>query len=65
MVIDVLVESALATSKSDAKRLIDQGGVMINNKKVEDGTLLFNSQAKGDAILQVGQRKFIDVKIQK
>ncbi|MBS4164523.1 Tyrosine--tRNA ligase [Candidatus Protochlamydia amoebophila] len=34
--IDLLVETKLQTSKSEARRLLRNGGVYINNKKIED-----------------------------
>ncbi|HVA96293.1 MAG TPA: tyrosine--tRNA ligase [Candidatus Acidoferrales bacterium] len=65
-VIDVLIESGLAASKSDAKRLIEQGGVIVNNEKVSDGTVLFNSLTEdGHAVIQVGKRKFVKLEIKK
>jgi tyrosyl-tRNA synthetase len=41
-IIDVLVETGLASSKSDARRLIDQGAVQVNSQKVTSST--FNIQ---------------------
>lgn len=35
-IIDILVNSKLASSKSEARRLIEQGGITINNKKIID-----------------------------
>ena len=35
-IVDVLVEANLASSKSVARRLIDQGGVQVNNQKISD-----------------------------
>mgnify|MGYP002136817373 CR=1 FL=1 len=34
--IDLLVKAGLQTSKGDARRLIKNGGVYLNNKKIED-----------------------------
>jgi len=55
--VDVLVETKLAPSKSEAKRLIEQNGV-----KVDDKTATEDTQVKSGNILQVGKRKFIRVK---
>ncbi len=60
--IDILVKSGLAPSKSAARRLIEQGGVKLNNQKVADPEKLltegdFNSQ--NTATLQVGKRKVV------
>lgn len=62
-VLDVLVESGLAASKSDAKRLVEQGGVEIDNERITDGNLTFETLAKNDeTIIQVGKRKFVKIK---
>lgn len=53
---DVLVDQALAASKSDAKRLIDQGGVTLNGKRISD----LNSKLE-NGVLGVG--KFRKIKI--
>lgn len=60
---DVLVAANLAASKSDAKRLIEQGGVMVNNEKIADGNLSFGDLVKDDeTLIQVGKRKFVKIK---
>ncbi|MDD4795659.1 MAG: tyrosine--tRNA ligase [Bacilli bacterium] len=35
-IIDILVNSKIASSKSEARRLVEQGGITINNKKIID-----------------------------
>ncbi len=57
---DLLVETKLAASKSEARRLISQGGVKINQKAVEDKPLVLGT--KNNLILQVGKRKFVKIK---
>ncbi|MDD5103345.1 MAG: tyrosine--tRNA ligase [Candidatus Peribacteraceae bacterium] len=54
--IDVLVTGKLVSSKSEARRVIEQGGVKMNNKVVQ-------SLGEGieSGILQVGKRKFVHV----
>lgn len=52
---DLLVESKLAGSKSDARRLIEQGGVKLNGEKVEADKFAFSS---GD-VLKVGKRNYL------
>jgi tyrosyl-tRNA synthetase len=39
-VVDLLVESGLASSKGDARRAIDGGGVYMNNARVEDAAAM-------------------------
>ncbi|MFA6417020.1 MAG: tyrosine--tRNA ligase [Patescibacteria group bacterium] len=53
----VLIESGLASSKSEAKRVIEQGGVKINQEVVKE--LDFNIPA--GAILQKGKLKFLKI----
>jgi len=57
---DLVVATKLATSKSEARRLIDQGGVKINQKPVKDEMIYLSTT--NDLILQVGKRKFIKIK---
>ena len=57
---ELLVSLSLVESKSQARRLIEQGGVKINDNKVnnwQDKVLL----SSGD-IIQVGKRKFTKIK---
>jgi tyrosyl-tRNA synthetase len=57
----LLVKSGLAPSNSEAKRLIQQGGVKV------DGTLIIdpnhNIVPVTGMVLQVGKRKFVRLKI--
>jgi len=55
--------TGLTASTSEAMRLIKQGGIKLDNKKVEDKTLQI-SQGK-TVIIQVGKRKFAKVTITK
>jgi tyrosyl-tRNA synthetase len=55
-VIDVLVSSGLAPSKSAARRLIEGGAVRLNDEKIESIEALFKSTDE-DIVLQVGKRK--------
>jgi tyrosyl-tRNA synthetase len=55
---DILVTLGLATSKSDAKRLFEQGGVSVNGEKSTSGTPI----ASGD-ILKVGKRNTVRLNI--
>lgn len=48
-------------SKSEARRLIEQGGVELNEKKIADPTDAL--KLKGDEMLRVGKKKFFKIKI--
>ncbi|PIR18152.1 MAG: tyrosine--tRNA ligase [Deltaproteobacteria bacterium CG11_big_fil_rev_8_21_14_0_20_49_13] len=58
--VDVIVEAKLASSKSEVRRLITQGGVSVNDEKVAD----INATLGGgkEYILKVGKRKFCKIK---
>jgi len=60
-VAQVLKQSGLTSSTSEALRMIGQGGVKVDGEKIEDKNLAF--PAHGNFVLQVGKRKFARVKI--
>ena len=55
-VVDLLVKADLATSKNEAKRLISQGSVKINQKRIKDSNM--DLLMDREYIVQVGKRKF-------
>lgn len=57
-ILDLLVKANLASSKSQAKRLINQGGVRIDRRKCSDWQRTVKIKKEG-TIIQVGKRKFI------
>jgi tyrosyl-tRNA synthetase len=59
-ILDLLVQTKLAPSKSEAKRLIEQGGVKIGNQTIKDWQKQI--PAKDGLVIQVGKRKFVQVK---
>ncbi|MFZ2882600.1 MAG: tyrosine--tRNA ligase, partial [Candidatus Moraniibacteriota bacterium] len=62
--IEVLVENKLASSKADARRKIEQGGVKIDNEAVSDWQLKLDEKFSGK-IIKVGKREFRKIKITK
>jgi len=52
----LIVLCGFAATNSEARRLVQQGGVSINNDSVNDPTL--NLEIKPDMILKVGKRRF-------
>jgi tyrosyl-tRNA synthetase len=56
-ILDVLVETKLASSKSEAKRLIEQGGVRVNDTNVSN----YELRIMNLDIINVGARKFVKV----
>jgi tyrosyl-tRNA synthetase len=59
-IVDLLAETKLAPSKSEARRLVQQGGVSLDNEVVKDEKL--NVDLSAERLLKVGKRKFLRVK---
>lgn len=59
----LLVQTGMSVSHSDARRLIRQGGVKINNIKVLDENI--EIPTKGEVLIQVGTRKVAKVVFKK
>ncbi|OGH12985.1 MAG: tyrosine--tRNA ligase [Candidatus Levybacteria bacterium RIFCSPHIGHO2_01_FULL_38_26] len=60
-IIDLLVKSKFIESKSEAKRLIEQKGVSIDDQIVTDSGL--QVAIKNDMIIRVGKRRFVKIKL--
>lgn len=65
LLIDLLFEAGLVASKSEARRLITQGGVSLNREKISDLTKVVNLSDfdNGSVILQKGKKTFMKVDI--
>ena len=61
---DVIVQVGFSSSKGEARRLIQQGGVSISGKKIVDHAQKLDSQQVCDFVLRVGKRKFGRVKLE-
>src|SRR5258708_11190732 len=57
-VVDVLVETKLAKSRNEARRLIEQSGVRVDGQKVGP-----DYEVKGVALLQVGERNLVWIRL--
>ncbi len=55
---DLIVQASLAPSKSEARRLIQQGGVSINGEKVAKHILPIDAGLRKGFLLRVGKLKF-------
>ena len=55
----IMTDSDLIKSKSEAKRLINQGAVSIDGKKIDD--INFNIDTNSTVVLKVGKRKFLKI----
>lgn len=58
---DLIAVLGLAPSKSEARRLVEGGGVSIDDKKVEDSKAVISIGDK-EKLLKVGKRHFVKVK---
>ncbi len=58
-IVKLLVLSKTASSNSEARRLIEQGGVKIDNQRIESQE--FNLSLEQEHILKVGKRKFLKI----
>jgi len=59
-VVDLLKTTGFAKSGSEARRLVKQGGVRWDGKRIEDPTLMLSIDK--EHILQVGKRRFLRVR---
>jgi tyrosyl-tRNA synthetase len=57
-IIKMIVEQGMAVSNGEAKRLIEQGGVYLNEVRVEKGAV---DLLVGDGVLRIGKRKYIKI----
>lgn len=62
---DLLLDSQLVPSKSEARRLIAQGGVRLNDQKITDGgqRLTEDDFPQGQAMVKKGKKHFQGVKL--
>ena len=61
-IISLLVEAGLASSKSEARRLVDQGGVKVDQEKIEDQKHKVRL-SREPVLVQCGKRKFVRIKL--
>jgi tyrosyl-tRNA synthetase len=65
-VVDLLVETGLAKSKGEARRIVSEGGAYLNNQRVEDPEATVSAgDLIGDAwlVLRRGKKRFAGVRI--
>lgn len=60
LLIDVLLKHKLVNSKGEARRLIDGGGIKVDQSKIKDYN--YTLPPKEKILVQVGKRKFINFK---
>lgn len=57
---ELLIHTGMAGSRSEAKRLVEQGGVMIDEERQEDPSK--EIAIEDNIVLKVGKRKFVEVR---
>lgn len=63
---DVLTTTGMVLSKAEAKRVVEQGGVSINDQKITDAIAPFAPLLiNGEAIIQKGKNTFVKIQISK
>jgi tyrosyl-tRNA synthetase len=60
----VLAKAGLAPSKTEARRLIAQGGVEVDGEKVTDGDHIVSGEPGRDYRLKVGKKRFAVVRFE-
>ncbi|MBR4036156.1 MAG: tyrosine--tRNA ligase, partial [Oscillospiraceae bacterium] len=61
-ILDLLVASKLAPSKSEARRLVTQGGILVNDEKVEAIDASWDKAAFGETfIIKKGKKTFLKI----
>jgi len=60
-IVELIVRGGLAPSRSEARRLIQQGGVALDGEKISDVNATI--RPKDGAILRVGKRRFARLKV--
>lgn len=58
-IVDLMVQAGTAASKSEARRLIQQGGVRLGDTTVDSVDQIVQPR---DAVLQVGKRRFVQLR---
>ena len=54
-----MVKCGLAPSKGEARRLVQQGGVLVNNEKVTDATVRYTAQQLSEELMiKKGKKTF-------
>jgi tyrosyl-tRNA synthetase len=59
LIVDLMVDARLATSKSEARRLIQQNAVRLDDEVIEDINAIV--RVKTPQVLRVGKRRFLQL----
>ncbi len=61
-IVDAIVRSGLLSSNGEARRMIQNGGVSVDNEKVGDPKSIIKLAADSERVLRIGKRKFVRLK---
>ena len=59
-IVDIISSAGLTKSKGEARRMINQGAVRLDGKKVTDVNLIIRKDS--ETVIKVGKRRFIKIK---
>lgn len=60
-VVDILSDAGVMKSKSEARRMIKQGGVRVNGDQIDDTDAAVEPTPGEDQVIQAGKRKFLRI----
>jgi len=60
-ILDILVKVKFAPSRGEARRLIEQGGVLVDNERVAAATINFSIDKINGSLLQKGKKNFLKI----
>ncbi len=61
-ILDIMVQGGIAPSKSEARRLVMQGGVSVNDIKIDDPNRMFEkSELENQPVLKKGKKNFYKI----
>ncbi|MBQ8606306.1 MAG: tyrosine--tRNA ligase [Clostridia bacterium] len=60
-ILDLMVQGGIAPSKSEARRLVQQGGVLVNDEKITDIGKTFTKEDIDGAVIKRGKKNFYKV----
>ncbi len=60
-IIDLLSENNLVSSRKEAKRTVQQGGVYLNDERIQDINTVITFSAKTEHILKIGKKRFYKI----
>ena len=56
--LDIIAETGFSPSNGETKRMVKQGGISLNDEKIQDMNFVFTLEKDEEAILKVGKRNY-------